>query len=105
MKHKITIGKPIEDDDGNVVSYEEVKQIPTNEIHKHRRAGFHCVPEDFDLPELENADDDRDLDDLSVKELKAIAGDLGLPVSGKKGDLIDRIEEARDELAADEDEE
>lgn len=47
--------------------------------------------------EAEKGPDDAELDDLTVDQLKARLAERDLPVSGKKQDLVDRLQEAIDE--------
>lgn len=55
-------------------------------------------------PEPEGVNETADIpfDELSKDELKAIAEERGLPVSGTKDELIERITEAADEEAEEE---
>lgn len=110
MKHTITVGKPIKKG-GKVVGYEDVREVPANEGFRYNRNGFATLQPDAiaALPKKKatkpaktaaaNDDDSEDLNELTVKQLRVIAEPLG--AQGRlKADLIESIEQARDELAA-----
>lgn len=103
MNHKIKVGKPIVEDD-EIVGYEEVKEIPTNQIFRWNRRGFKAIPEaeqsgGDQAPEVDDeTDGEEDLYDLTVKKLKVIADSLGVEGKPKlKADLIEAIEAAQQE--------
>ena len=114
MKHSITVGKPIKKGD-KITGYEDVREVPSNEGFRYNRNGF--APLDpaaiAALPKQKAAkpkqkatklaaakhDDSEDLNELTVKELREIADELG--VTGRlKAEVVAAIEEARDQLAA-----
>ncbi len=98
------VGKPITKR-GKVVGFNDVIEIPTNEIFKYNRRGYATLQPD-DIAALDGApasastgNGDQELATMTVKQLRVIAEPLG--VSGrKKADLVEAIETARDELAA-----
>ena len=111
MKHSITVGKPIKKGD-KVTGFDDVREVPSNEGFRYNRNGFKTLDpaEIAALPKKKaakkaakkataNDDDSEDLNELTVKQLREIAEPLG--ASGRlKAELIESIEEARDELAA-----
>ena len=108
MKHTITVGKPIKKGD-KVVKYEDVRVVPSNEGFRYNRNGYDtldpaaiaALPKKKaakKAPEKvpENDDNGEDLNELTVKELREIADELG--VTGRlKADLVDAIEQARED--------
>ena len=52
-----------------------------------------------------SVDTQRDFSELSVDELKSRLKEAGLPVSGKKADLVERLESSSSKSSADESEE
>jgi len=111
MKHTITVGKPITKGD-KIVGFKDVREVPSNEGFRYNRNGFKTLDpaEIAALPKKKAPkttaakspapkDDDEDLNELTVKQLRVIAEPLG--ASGcLKADLIESIEDARAELAA-----
>lgn len=112
MNQYITVGKPIKKGD-KVVGYKDVREVPANEGFRYNRNGFATLQPDAiaalpkkKAPKPEKApkeaaanDDEEDLNEMTVKELRVIAEPLG--ASGRlKADLIASIEQTRDELAA-----
>ena len=61
------------------------------------KVSFVEVHEPRVIPDLENDSDDEDLSKLSVAELKDRLKAKGLPVGGKKADLIARLQDAEEE--------
>ena len=45
MNHKIKVGKPIVKND-EIVGYDEVREIPTNQVFRWNRRGFKALPEE-----------------------------------------------------------
>ena len=61
------------------------------------KVSFVEVHEPRVIPDLENDSDDEDLSKLSVAELKERLKAKGLPVGGKKADLIARLQDGEEE--------
>ena len=61
------------------------------------KVSFVEVHEPRVIPDLENDSDEEDLSKLSVAELKDRLKAKGLPVGGKKADLIARLQDGEEE--------
>lgn len=58
----------------------------------------HCPDLEWIAPR-KNAEGPKSLEDMTVKELKSLAEEKGIEVSGRKADLIEQIKEADSDKA------
>ena len=73
----------------------DVSKVSFVEVHEPR--GFGVEETEEEHVHDENCNHDEDLSSLSVAELKARCKEAGLPVGGKKADLVDRLSQQDEE--------